>query len=388
VATLVSRRLGEEDGPGELLAALRPAVEARDELRGRVDSVLALLRQVQCEAETGIGLIKGLSANRLYPDPSLRDFGDFDVFVNGAGDAWRCALLLLGLGFDFDPAEAPWFKRDERGVIYGQVRLGRPDDGVWIDFHFGRYSVRNCASLEASAPAGVDPVPHEQNIAMLVANAAGDCFTTVKDLNDLYLAIASEQIDWDEVRRLIRSVRLDGYFNGMLRHLDRLYDLDELRPTVRSLRFRRSYEPPPSLAQGAWTQRWLATTAHTWQVAAGSSLRQRLAITREAARYYRQRLQLEIVDSGASPRALDPSSLTAWECVRVLPRDTLPETPRESPADLGGKRPGWQIAEGVEVVSVGDYDFLLAGDRTLIPTVYGRIPRIHLAPPPRLRERE
>ena len=375
VRTLIAERLG--DGGEELLPlgeALRPAVATMARRQEQVAEVLELLKTVGREADAEIGLIKGLSGRQLYDDPRQRDIGDFDVYVATAGEAWRCAVALLERGFDFHRGEVPWFKRRETGLTYGQVRLGRSEEGLWIDFHFGCYSVRNCAQLEVSAPAGGGPVRPEENVPMLVANAAGDCFTTVKDLNDLYLAVSRGELDWDETRRRIRSARLEGYFNGMLKQLEALFDLHDQRGAVRELRFPRAYEPRPSPLRLSWAQRRLVTTWHTWRVTEGSPLRRRGAIAREAWRYYRKPLVTRVV-AGATPAVrLRPEALRPWTCVRAIPLEALEISRRSHPQANGACRRGiWRITDGVEVVSPSGVDILLVGDRALIPTVYGSI---------------
>jgi hypothetical protein len=375
VRTVVAERLGA--GGDELQSlgeALQPAVAAMARRHRKVDEVLELLKTVGREADADIGLIKGLSGRQLYDDPRQRDIGDFDIYVATAGEAWRCAVALLERGFDFHSGEPPWFKREETGITYGQVRLGRPEEKLWIDFHFGCYSVRNCAQLEVSIPPGGGPVRSEENVPMLVANAAGDCFTTVKDLNDLYLAATCREVDWDEARRRILSARLEGYFNGMLKQLEALFDLGDRRAAVRELRFPKAYEPRPSLLRLSWMKRCFLTTWHTWRVTAGTPLRRRGAITREAWRYYRRPLTTRLVAGTTSAVQLRPEVLKPWICVRAIPLETL-ELSRQSPrqANDASARRGWRITSDVEVVSPNGTDILVVGDRALIPTVYGSI---------------
>jgi Uncharacterised nucleotidyltransferase len=381
VRAIVAARLDQDSVSLQTVAArLEPWLLAVARRGARVDRGLELLDEIRRNTGVDIGLVKGLVARRLYSDPSYRDLSDFDAYVATVAGAWRCAVALLELDFDFDPSEPPWFKRDEAGVIYGQVRLGRPSDEMWIDFHFGRYSVRHCAVLDISVPAGTGPVTLEENLPALVANAAGDCFTTLKDLNDLYVGIASREIDWDEVRRRLRAVRLDGYFNGMLRRLEALFDLDDLLPEVRALRCPRAYEPAPSLVRGSWHRRWLLTTRHTWQVAAGADFRRRVRITREASRYYRKRLKTRLVEDGAAAAvSLRPNELNSWVCVRAIPRRVLtPDAWPEPDANGGMQRESWGITDDVYVATVDGADILVAGNSTLIPTVYGRVPKRHV----------
>jgi hypothetical protein len=380
VLTVVAERLHNDDNEMRALGeALQPAVATMARRHGEVDRVLELLNAIGREADADIGLIKGLRGQQLYDDPRRRDIGDFDVYVATVSEAWRCAVALLERGFDFALDEPPWFKRDETGVTYGQVRLGRVDEDLWIDLHFGRYSVRNCSQLEVSAPPGGGPVRLEENIPMLVANAAGDCFTTVKDLNDLYLALTCGEVDWDEVRRRIRSTRLEGYFNGMLKRVEALFDLGNQRPGVRALRFPRAYEPRPSLLRESWTQRCLLTTWHTWHVTNSSHLRRRGAITREAWRYYRRPLATRLVAEAMPAVPLRPEALKSWVCVRTIPLENL-ELSRRFPHQASGSstRRGWQITDDVEVVSLNGTDSLIVGDRVLIPTVYGSISELQV----------
>jgi len=373
VCTVVAERLDDCGEMRSLSQRLQPTTATMARRHGETDEVLELLKAVGREASAEMSLIKGLASQRLYDEPRRRHIGDFDVYVATVKEAWSCAVALLARGFDFAPGELPWFKRDD-DVTYGQIRLGRLDKDLWIDIHFGYYSVRNCARLEVSAPAGDGAVPAEENIPMMVANAAGDCFTTLKDLNDLYLAVTVGGVDWDDARRRIRSARLDGYFNGMLKRLETLFDLGDRRSAVRELRFPRAYEPRPSLLQPSWTGRCLLTTWHTWRVTARSPLRRRGIITREAWRYYRRPLAAPLVTKTAPAVRLRPETLTSWICVRAVPVEILGLSPQSPPWEKGNiAQAGWQITDGVEVVSLDDMDILIADGKVLIPTVYGSI---------------
>lgn len=157
--------------------------------------------------------IKGLAARRWYPEPHLRDFSDFDVWVQGDQEAWRLASWLRARGFAYDPGELPWYKKDERrGLLCGQIILQRPLGRTLVrfDIHFGAYSVRHCALVPlavAEREPGLAFLPEGEgeNAALLVANAAGDHFVTIKDLNDLYLCHQRRDIDWAWVEALLEE---------------------------------------------------------------------------------------------------------------------------------------------------------------------------------------
>src|SRR5262249_20226475 len=158
--------------------------------------------------------IKGLSARAWYPEPAMRDVGDIDLMVAAIDDAVRLAAGVRRLGYTFERKELPWLKRwPDADLVYGQFNLkaiklyALPN----IDIHFGGSSVRPCGPHRI-APRdrgpGLSYYTAQDNIPLLVGNAAGDHQITTKDLNDILRCLEGEDVDWEHVCRELDDVAL------------------------------------------------------------------------------------------------------------------------------------------------------------------------------------
>jgi Uncharacterised nucleotidyltransferase len=317
-------RLAEfpSEAADRLRAALAPYERVmRDRLRV-VDSVIRSLDKAGRELAIAVYGIKGLVARESYAEPETRDIGDWDVYVDTAENAWRLAGWLRDRGFGYDESELPWFKRDWTGqYVYGQVRMCRPLNGVgmFIDIHYGGYSIRHCGLLLVStaddAP-GWHLLDRSHNLVLGIANAAGDQFIAVKDLNDLWLALHDPSVDWEVVRRGVRAAGLERFFNAMLYRLGEVNTLDARANTrVAELRCGRKTAALPPLRSPDQRQRWRATCRHAYAYGRRYSRRLAVLAALTAARYYGSRLHLRVVRQ----RFARLPDARPWRCVRLVP---------------------------------------------------------------------
>jgi hypothetical protein len=381
VRLLVARRLREEDDPTfePLVEAMAPHVRTAKQRAATIDDVIATLDDAGRQVGIAVYGIKGMVGRTLYDDPAVRDLGDVDVYVASERDGWTLALWLRALGWEYDQRELPWFKGDlDTGQLYGQVRLTRSQAGAehFVDIHYGGYSVRHCAlhriQADDAAP-GWHLLTRQENVVLAVANAAGDDFITLKDLNDLFLMCHDPDVDLAAARRALREVRLDGFFGAMAVRLQELFDLTSVPPEVRRLLSsldRR--EPTPPLAAPDGRLRRRVTTAHAFRTGRSHSLRRGLLTGITAWQYYGSTLALR-VRPAKRRRPLPP--LNPWTCVRLVPADvatsgapqissTVPSVP--GPGATGESLSGCDM---LRVVHCPSGDVVTAGEDVFVPTV-------------------
>ncbi|MEQ4305836.1 aminotransferase class III-fold pyridoxal phosphate-dependent enzyme [Plantactinospora sp. B6F1] len=383
VVSIAVRRLAQPGIhlPPALADGLARSAEHRRLVNRNLDVELPHLTDLVARSGARAFLIKGMASRACYPEPYDRDIGDFDLWVPDTAEAVALAGELTDAGYRMAEHELPWIKSTRSGHLYGQFLLEREvaDGRVAVDVHYGGYSVRHCGLLRLN-PGTVGPGLHRldtlQNMPMLVANAAGDYFMTLKDLNDLYLAVADSGFDWDTVRARVREIGLAGFFNNMLRQLREWFSLtDAQAETVRGLRFRAAWEPAPSRTGWVWNRRWLVTVAHAAATGLRVSPADTVRMTRTAAGYYRHRLTLRLGGASDDRPIRVPDDLNPWTCVRLVPlpsavRLLAPEHDEDRVVGVSGQVtplvPGC-AALGVVATPAGDAVLLNGG--VFLPTV-------------------
>jgi hypothetical protein len=327
----------------ECSAALAAKVAKVSHMHEVLELNLALLDQLATRLGREIFGGKGVSAHATYPDRSVRDFNDCDVFVRSREDATALSRVLRDeFGYQYQKYELPWFKIDPSdGLFYGQIALVAPKDNPDLlntDIHFGDYSVRHCGRLRImdAIPAGspgLHMIAPEENLACTVNNAAGDYFVTAKDTNDLLMALSLPAFDVDRFAGALRRSHLDRFFGfiaGTLRASTVLTEQQERRlstiPTSRTL------EPPPRLDEPDWNRRCLATTLHAFAVRRPAGLAPAIRVAGSAFSYYRKHFRLRVTLSRRSED--DAVHYNPWTCIRLVP-PTLALGLLDEPTDAG-----------------------------------------------------
>jgi putative nucleotidyltransferase-like protein len=342
------------------------------------------------QAGRGLGIclfgIKGLAARDYYPDPSVRQLGDWDVYVESEQDAWALAGWLRRHDYSYYENELPWYKRElADGWIYGQIMLRKQVRGadVLIDIHYGGYSVRHCALLRLGAPAlepGWHTMDRVRNTAVMVANAAGDQFITTKDLNDLALAVGDQALDWPAIKQSLAGAGLQGFFNNMLRRLTELFDLSPAAARAASAAaFPGAGEPMPPFWQPDSGQRWSVTVRHAYSHGRRSSLARGVIAGATAARYYRANLRPRAVPRRRAPLP----RARPWTCVRLVPLAVAMRAggtggPTPSPGAGDGDAAGTEVLGRAELSRSGAMqsvrttagELVEAAGELFLPTVY------------------
>jgi hypothetical protein len=351
------------------------------------DEVIADLDAAGRELGFAVFGLKGLVSRTFYPDARLRDLGDTDVFLSTGDDAWRLARWIRERGWDYDERELPWFKGDPKtGAAYGQIRLTKSRDNCshFVDIHYGGYSIRHCGLYRFSGLPG-EPgwhlIPREQNLVATVANAAGDDFITLKDLNDLYFAWSDPSLDIRQTYDHLRKLELARFFATMTKRLDELFDLSALPSPERVVRtMTLKPEPSPPLAAPVGRLRWRVTVTHAFRTGKDQSIASGVVAAITAARYYSSRLRLHA--RSRSWRTLRLPPFNSRTCVRLVPvglalrrlgaMAATPPSPVRLPA------PQTQPIDGFQLLRAGRISsgyVLFAGDEAFIPTVYYDISR-------------
>ncbi|TDD15100.1 nucleotidyltransferase family protein [Nonomuraea diastatica] len=303
-------------------AEARARIEA---VKRHKDEVLQMIDQQAGELGISVWAIKGLAAESAYPERMVRDLGDLDLMVATVDDAIRLTARLRTAGYDFDNLEWPWVKKSlESGVIYGQFNLndGALENRPTIDLHFGGYSVRHCGlhPLDTGEQEpGLSYYDIQQNLPLIVANAAGDHDITTKDLNDLALALQNPSVDWDRLLRQLEAIKLLEFFKHMAEQLDatplrRLYRDSALPPRLKKVRA----ETPAPRVSLMRHRRWAATVRHAYALGARHSYARAMVTTLSAARYYWGHRMVKVRSRAVRPGPRLPR-LVNWTCVRLIP---------------------------------------------------------------------
>ncbi|MEV4556241.1 nucleotidyltransferase family protein [Kitasatospora sp. NPDC049285] len=272
--------------------------------------------------------MKGFSFRPLYPAGTVRDVGDLDVLVGTVDDAWRLARRLRADGYIYLDIELPWFKRDLRtGELYGQIRLTTAErNRLSIDIHAGPYSVRHCGLMPLGRTAGGGgtpggPVAFEDDIAAVVANAAGDRFITAKAVNDLLLSLDRAP----DARYLHETLDAAGLLPFLATCLGRVTAWCELTAdqaqALAALLPDVAAEPVPPVDRADPAERCEITVAHARETALrvlGLPPERADAVAASAREAYGKDHPLQVVpDAEAQP--VDWAGLNNWTCVRLVP---------------------------------------------------------------------
>ncbi|MEV5533685.1 nucleotidyltransferase family protein [Streptomyces prunicolor] len=376
--------------------ALADRLCAREPLRSRLDRIrkvdegiegcLELLKELGLSLGISVYGIKGVASRRFYDKPEARELGDVDVMVRDAEQAWALTAAMLDVGYEYDERELPWIKRDTgAGIIYGQINLRYKEAGARpnIDLHYGGYSVRHCARLPfpgRSDEPGLAYYTRDENLGLVVGNAAGDHWVSTKDLNDLYLALNDPDVAWGRVLRDLASVGLLSFLGQMLRQLrDEFALVERSRLVLDGLIARCGREIPPPGAAKSWNRRLLSTCRHAGAVGMRESPVTAARNVWTAFRYYRRPMSLKI-DDAQQPFRID--HLDARTCVLLVPTRVLAEhgvvaSPQDGSAtSTTDVVRASELAEGwLTLHRMCDGDAVRSARTCFVPTVYYRMGR-------------
>ncbi|MER5932107.1 nucleotidyltransferase family protein [Streptomyces sp. NPDC002054] len=356
VVRLARHRLhGTSGGPGVL--RLRELITDTDDHERRRHATAAepVRDVVRLVAAGGLRLMKGMAQQPLYPWPESRHVGDVDVHAPDLTGALDLASALRRRGWCWDFKEFPWIKKDEAGLVYGQLGLllrdgTRPVSRV--DIHFGAYSVgyagrmplvgwqdRTVLGTRVRVPAT------ETALALIAAHALGDTRLSMKDVNDIHLLLDDTTVDWTSV---LETVRIAGALHA-LEHLlaatDVVYGLPAGAPRLTS--GRRPLRPTglPSGVRGAH----FGAHARTDETARGTVDPEEVA--RRAAHYFEADLRPRLAHR--PPAAPAPMAGGRDRCWRLLPDSAWPDAAPDEPVP-DGEITRETIAPGLVLERLGD----------------------------------
>ena len=362
------------DGYGQLEQLLSESAASRESKRLARQALAT--RVIVHTAATDGAIIKGNALARYYEDPAMRHRGDVDVWYPSAEGAMALVSRLWDddACWQWDRTELPWLKWDE-DEPYGQFKIRReiPGSGtaMKVDIHYGGFSVGHLGLLpvrgfEKAAVDGVPvqvPVP-ENDIAILVAHASGDSYTSLKDLNDLSQIVAGRNVDWDEVYRSCEQAVLAPVLNWLL-GLVRERSGPAGLPAVE----KRPARPLPLLDASKWERAVLtARTAYADVRQQGGPLSAAKSAG-SALRYYTTDLSVRTAGSSSRER-FDRSRAVCW---RLVPEPVWRPLLADPSEEVNCRAAG-SLLPGMEILRA-DQDWVVRHrDEVLIPTVSGRIP--------------
>lgn len=313
-----------------------------------------------------VALMKGAAARSWYPEPLLRDVGDLDLMVCCADHAFGLARNLRSLGYAPALWEPPWVKRTYGDdATYGQLNLVSPEGKrLAVDIHFGGYSVRHCGFLPA--PREVSDATFQ--LACVIANAAGDCKITGKDLNDVALATVDGGVQLTDLAEVLDDCQLNRFLSSLLALVLTTHDLpDEVeREFVRCMATYPPERPDADQKTFEWQRRWAATVLHAWKVGSRRSTLVACRTSSTAAVYYSRRLRLRRTRFSRTLRWHTPAP---WTCVRLIPLTV----------DVDGVAvehgaPAFDADEGLRRGTLGRHQVVVSGDQVFAPTVFYGLP--------------
>ncbi|GAA2220427.1 hypothetical protein GCM10009850_122400 [Nonomuraea monospora] len=341
-----------------------------------------VLEEIGAGAGYRPALMKGVAARLWYPDPALRHLGDLDVWLPGQADAWHLCRNLMRYGWRLNGDELPWVKATGAGDEYGVINMvsTRPDRHD-VDIHFGHYSVRHCAWIPLTAGRVADDsgrpprLADEDNLAVILANAAGDHAIGLKDVNDILLAAGrGAALDWERVRHLLGFAGLREFAAAFVRTAARLYagaprEPESLAVIRRELGGARRPERVPDGTGSTWLRR-SATVRHAWRVGLRDGVRSAALSAGTAAVYYCLPLRPRLVRWAGGPVDGVIRDRSPRRCVRLVPLQHLARLAglqgppaRLDPVAHGGI--AWRQAAGIPYAD--------NAGAILLPTVYGRL---------------
>jgi hypothetical protein len=407
------RELADAGGPhasmaSDIRADLAEFVEGNVSRHGKLEGRIAQLGEIARQMSIGIGAMKGLSSARLYPEElrRRRDLGDIDVYVDTADAAWELTRVLAEDGYRYDPDEPPWIKRAPDGRIYGQMRLlppvgssapggareqEAPDDDMArrlrgpgndlvIDIHYDRYSVRHCSWLEVPVelPVGeltyVDPIT---NFAYVIADAAGDYFTSTKVLNDFYFLLERTDASVGDLVERLRRAKLERFFATVVRRMSTALDLPARHRAALAGVSAAKAEPMPPVDDFDLRTRARVTTLHAFRVGQDRSLAEAARNGASAFVSYRKSARVRLSKRSRPVRVNEASPS---RCTRLLPVHSVREAlgaEAPPPAAGGGANGHWHPIPGatrMQALTTGSGDLVRVGSDVFIPTVWGGLP--------------
>lgn len=392
MVTLVTRRLGDLEGSSadvrECLRIMRPWRERRQRMHAVLGEHLARLDETAKREGIEVFGGKGLGVRVAYPDPSIRDFSDLDVFVRDHADAIKLLRVVRDTwGYVYVAGELPWFKYDDAANrLYGQIALETPNDNpelLDIDIHFGDYSVRHSSRLGLALPRqspGFHLVPPEENFACVVNNAAGDFFITAKDTNDLLMMLSVPGFDVGCLAARLKEAGLMDFFSFMRDELlasNALTDSQQARLSEFPLAG-QVCEPAPQEDKINWGDRCLATVIHAFTAHEWRGRAEAIKIALGAYDYYRAPLKLSVGDEDADGLA-EPIRLNPWTCVRLVPLDIAGRLmadsagPRERPPDTRNGRAERRLVAvdpDIELIDTRTGAYARLADEYFVATVH------------------
>ncbi len=117
----------ESRPPMQLLMRWATEVEAIRGMNGLMNKEAARLTRLFTEAGRKNAILKGQANARLYPDPTLRQAGDIDIWVEGGRDSINQLLVEEGL---IEKSAL------EYGRFWHHAHLERTKDGIMAEVHY------------------------------------------------------------------------------------------------------------------------------------------------------------------------------------------------------------------------------------------------------------
>lgn len=358
-------------------------VRRREMVTKHCDRLANELNEMGESLNIPIWAIKGLSTRKWYANPRLRDMGDIDVMVSSVDDAVLLTKILHQRGYIFERRELPWLKQDSvTGTLYGQFNLkfselyGAPN----IDIHFGGYSICHCGLhriKHEDATAGLSYFSRQDNLPLIVGNAAGDYKISTKDLNDIFYCLSEENFNWDLALRDLSVLELASFFGLMLSDIRDSFCLSIAQEKqLEAILNRTKQEWPKPGTHLHWERRWLATVKHARKLGAKHSLGRSITTAVAAGRYYWKPLNLKIRQHKKNVSAAKVPALNPWTCLRLIPVELLPrlleqndDSPlRQSFLALSGETK--LLSKKVLIVQTSFGDIIRTEIGDFLPTIY------------------
>ncbi|GAB6991978.1 nucleotidyltransferase family protein [Paenibacillus pini] len=179
--------------------------------------------------EDKILFIKGSALGFYYPKEYKRNTVDIDLIIRDIDYLWEILNRFEG-SYDYDRLKL--YINDKKGFT-GSIDLESENkENVAVDIHLVNYFIWGGIEYpevlwdRTTFENGILIPSKEDRLVMLIAHLANQWKYRIRDLNDLYIMIHQDQLDWNQVRILVEELNLNPFLNGLYDRMIELYGDD------------------------------------------------------------------------------------------------------------------------------------------------------------------
>ena len=181
--------------------------------------------------------IKGAINENLYTDEYERVFMDYDILAGSAEDAFKIANFLFSRGFHilFDVFSLKEVDINGENKITGHFHLKKFIDYKYqliVDISFPAYPLGRIGLFYPKFVCG--NLSQEEQFIITLCHVFKHEVVFMKDINDLYLMVKQEKLNYNVLNKLLIENNLIFFFSIVMSFILNNYDInDELKTNIR-----------------------------------------------------------------------------------------------------------------------------------------------------------